>query len=144
MGKNAPIFLCVALINHVKKELYISMVAIIGGLLLNTSASLYQSTVGIVRYVEKLFPFFPISSFLGLVWLRPLARRPLIEEGKETASKRFQKALSPQLLAEFQLQLSNGGGTDTWHKLAVLLFGSRADLFILGRRRIYFAFIQKV
>ena len=144
MGKNAPMFLCVALINHVTKELYISMAAIIGVLQLSTSVSLYQSTVGIVRYAEKLFPFSPISSFLGLVWLRPLARLPLIGEGKESAFKRFHKALYPVQLVEFQLLLSSGGGAGIWHKLIVLLFGLRADLFNLGRRRIYFAFILKV
>jgi len=120
-------FLCVALMNHVTKELYISMAVIIGVLLLSTSAFLYQSTVGIARHAEKLYPSFPISLFLGLGWLPPLVRLPLNGEEKESASKRFQKALSPHLLAEFQLQLSNGGGTGTWHKLAVLLFGLRAD-----------------
>lgn len=144
MGKSVPIYPCVALINHVIKELYISMAAIIGTLLLSTSVSLYQSTVGIVRYAEKLFPFFQISSFLGLVWLRPLARLPLIGEGKESAFKRFPKALYPLRLVEFQLLLSSGGGTGIWHKLTLLLFGLRADLFNLGRRRIYFAFIPKV
>lgn len=67
MGKHGPTYLYVALTTHVKKELYISMAVIFGGQLQSTSASLFQFTAGIVRYVEKQCPLFLISSFLGPV-----------------------------------------------------------------------------
>lgn len=87
----------VARMRHVRKELYISTAAIFGGRPQSTSVSLYQSIVGIVHYAEKRYRLFQISLSLGRVWLRLFARPPLSEEGKESAIKRFQKALSHRL-----------------------------------------------